>query len=154
MKKLIAVLLSVFLVAGAFAACSNKSEKENNTEHNHIATAATITTDKAKIKDMDALNLIKSYSPEELSLTNQDMHECSFMILSSGAELNGEYYVKVIATVKTEHVDEEGNVSYTLDNRGEYYIRYDGKQVLKKDMTSGEEKFEELEVKEVPSSEE
>ena len=154
MKKIIAVLVSVCLAACVFAACSNKTDdKIDQNETGVVVSTSTITTDEAKIIDSDAIKLIKSYSPEELSLTQEQYDNCSFMVSSSGIEVQGDYYVEVIATIKEEHQNDDGTVSYTFDNQGEYFIRYDGKQILKRDVTAAEEDaYEEMEVKEVPTT--
>lgn len=151
MKKFLAILLSVVVVATAFVACS-----KNNNENETPGTAETITTDKAVIKEADSINLIKSYSAEELGLTEEEYKECSFMVASSGIELDGKYYIKVIATVKTKHTDEEGKETFTFDNKGEYYISYDGKTILQKNMKAEDgaaDEYSKMKVKPVPTTE-
>lgn len=151
MKKFLAIVLSVVVVATAFVACS-----KNNGEGENISTTETITTDKAVIKEADSINLIKSYSASELGLTDEEYKECSFMVASSGIELDGKFYVKVIATVKTKHTDEDGNETFTFDNKGEYYISYDGKTILQKNMKVEEgaaDEYSKMDVKPVPTTE-
>ena len=66
MKKFLAVLLAAVTVACMFVACS-KADDKNTTQ----STTASVenATDKAKIKDSDAINFIKtSYTKEELGL--------------------------------------------------------------------------------------
>ena len=152
MKKVLISLLCVVIVMSAFAACSNggNKEKESNTQ-----TTQEITTDEAKIKESDAINLIKSYSNKELGLSEADAKEVSFMVKKSGVEYNGKYYINVIATIKTAHedtTDADGKkiTTYTFDNKGEYLISYDGKTVLAK---SGDEKdYKKLKAKAVPTT--
>lgn len=147
MKKLISILLCVSVIACSFVACSSKKAEESPTNDQNV-----VTTDAAVIKEADAINLIqKQYSAVELGLSAEDYETCSFMVASSGAEVDGEYYIKVIATQKQEHKNENGESSFTFDIKGEYYISYDGKKILKKDM-SVEDKYDELEVKEVPTT--
>ena len=153
MKKLLAIVLAVGMVLAVFAACSKEDSEDHGNESVPESVSATeLTTDDAKITENDAIEYIKSYTPEELSLTQEEYDTCSFMVNTKGKEIDGDYYIFVIATVKNPHNNDDGSVSYTFDNKGEYFIRYDGKQVLKKDMTSEEEKYEELTVKELPET--
>lgn len=151
MKKFLSIILCVVVVASAFVACSKAENNDAEGDKTEVYTSEVVTTDDAIIKEADAINLIQSYSAKELGLTEEEYKECSFMVASSGIELDGKYYIKVIATVKTEHKDGE-NVTYTFDNKGEYYISYNGKQILQKDMKSEEEKYSDMKVKEVPTT--
>ena len=161
MKKVIVALLCVTVIISAFVACSNgggtdnKVKKDDSTTTTVAAeTTKTITTDDAKITDLDAINLIKSYSAKELGLTDKEYKECSFLVSESGIKYKDNYYVSVIATIKTAHEDStnadgEAVTTYTFDNKGVYYIRYDGKEILGK---NGDGKFKKMEVKEVPTT--
>ncbi|MBQ9228924.1 MAG: hypothetical protein IJ168_08865 [Eubacterium sp.] len=152
MKKLLAILLSLCLVATVFAACSKQDDADHGNEPGDDVSASVLTTDEAVITEADAIRYVQSYTAEELSLSAEDYEACSFMVNQSGVEIDGDYYIKVIAAITVPHTNEDGTESYTFDNKGEYYIRYDGKQILKKDMTSAEPKYDELEVKEVPET--
>lgn len=158
MKKLLAVLMCLFMVAAVFSACSSK-QQDGGSKSDEAATSEAVSDsaeagttalalDEAVIKDADAINLVSSYSAEELSLSDEDMKNCSFMLAGSGVEIDGANYVKVIAAIKNEKKDGD-KVSYTFDIKGEYYLSYDGKQLLKKDMESGE--YTEMTLKEVPT---
>ena len=152
MKKVLITLLCLSLIFSAFAACSKDGGKEKAEEH---ITTQEITTDDAKITESDAINLIKSYSEKELGLTKDEMKECSFLVKSSGVKYEGEYYINVIATIKTAHEDttnDDGKkvTTYTFDNKGEYFIRYDGKQILARNGDDG--KYRKLKVKAVPTT--
>ncbi|MFR5874992.1 MAG: hypothetical protein ACLUFN_00730 [Eubacterium sp.] len=146
MKKLLSVLICISIIVCIFAACSDNKDNEQTS-----TTATTgITTDSAKITESDAISLIKSYSDKELGITAEEREKCSFMVSGSGTEIDKDFYIKVIAAVKTAH--EEGDeTTYTFDNKGEYYIRYDGKQILSMDMKTG--KYSEMKVKDVPTTE-
>ncbi|MBE6816737.1 MAG: hypothetical protein E7520_03420 [Ruminococcaceae bacterium] len=151
MKKVFVVLLCVILVCGAFGACA----KGNKTDDTKPSTTREITTDDAVIAQEDAINLIKSYSREELGISKDDMKKCSFLVKSAGVKYQNHYYINVIATIKTAHEDTtnaEGEkvTSYTFDNKGEYFIRYDGKEILAKNGTDG--KYRKLKVKAVPTT--
>lgn len=147
MKKFLPIILCLVLVCGLFTACADNDTADETTTTEPTA----ITTDDAKITQGDAIRLIQSYSNDELGLTEEQRSECSFLVAGEGVEIEGKYYIKVIAAVKQEHVADDGSVTYTFDEKGVYFIGYDGEQVMSKDMTSGE--YMDLEVKEVPTTE-
>lgn len=149
MKKVLAVIISLCILVAVFAACSanNKGTADITGDPKNTSSAAeewqktTITTDTAKLVKGEAVAYIKSYSAKELSLSEKEMKECDFMFSGTGFKIEGDYYVMVTAVIKKETgTNSEGNKTYTFDTKGEYYIRYDGKQVLKKDIKTGEYK--------------
>ena len=142
MKKVLSVVLCVAMLVCVFAACSKNTEEETT-----YPTTEVITTGAAVIKESEAIDLIKSYSAKELGIAADDYKQCSFMVGGSGVQIKNDYYVKVIATIPMKHKNENGEESYTFDNKGEYYIRYDGKQILSKDMEADEDTYSELEIK-------
>lgn len=160
MKKTLIILLSLFIVAAAFAACSNASVDSKTGNPKNVSTtnqwlATTITTDTAKIKESDAINYIKGYSAKELSLTKEEMKEVSILVTGTGVEVEGDYYIEVDAVIKNENgKDENGNTVYTFDIKGKYFIRYDGKRVLKKDMTTDTNKYIDMDVHDFSKGEE
>lgn len=129
-KKAMSIILCAFIIicSAAFASCS---KQENKAE-----TASAVVTEKAKIKDADAINYIESYSSKQLGLTEDDRAKCSFMVASDGEEINGKSYIQVIAAIKKEHKSDDGQATYTFDTKGEYYISFDGDEVLRKDGNS------------------
>lgn len=129
-KKAISIILCAFIIicSVAFASCS---KQESKTE-----TASAVATEKAKIKDADAISYIESYSSKQLGLTEDDRAKCSFMVASDGEEINGKSYIQVIAAIKKEHKSDDGQATYTFDTKGEYYISFDGDEVLRKDGNS------------------
>lgn len=129
-KKAISIILCAFIIicSVAFASCS---KQESKTE-----TASAVATEKAKIKDADAINYIESYSSKQLGLTEDDRAKCSFMVASDGEEINGKNYIQVIAAIKKEHKSDDGQATYTFDTKGEYYISFNGDEVLRKDGNS------------------
>ena len=152
MKKVLILFLCVSVLFAAFAACSK--DKAGDHKDSSVYTTKEITTDEAVIAENDAINLIKSYSAEELGLTKNEMKKCSFLVKSSGVKYQKHYYINVIATIKTAHedtTDAEGKkvTSYTFDNKGEYFIRYDGKEILAK---NGDSEYRKLKVKAVPTT--
>ncbi|WP_448919594.1 hypothetical protein [Eubacterium sp.] len=129
-KKATSIILCAFIIicSVAFASCS---KQESKTE-----TASAVATKKAKIKDADAINYIESYSSKQLGLTEDDRAKCSFMVASDGEEINGKSYIQVIAAIKKEHKSDDGQATYTFDTKGEYYISFNGDEVLRKDGNS------------------
>lgn len=129
-KKAISIILCAFIIicSVAFASCS---KQESKTE-----TVSAVATEKAKIKDADAISYIESYSSKQLGLTEDDRAKCSFMVASDGEEINGKSYIQVIAAIKKEHKSDDGQATYTFDTKGEYYISFDGDEVLRKDGNS------------------
>lgn len=142
MKKLLALLLSVVAICTSFVACSS-DKKEEATKDASVSdkaktegTTVAVPTEKAVIKDSDALNFIKdAYTDKELGLDKVE-DNYSFMIAQSGVEIDGKKYIKVAANVmsKNEQKTDDGKVTYSLTPVGEYYISFDGEKVLMKDM--------------------
>ena len=142
MKKFLAVLLAAVTVACMFVACS-KADDKNTTQ----STTASVenATDKAKIKDSDAINFIKtSYTKKELGL-DKVKEKYDFMISQNGVKIGKKQYVKVAANImkKNDTTSKDGKQTYSLTPVGEYYISFDGEEVLKKDLKSG--KYKKLE---------
>ena len=142
MKKFLAVLLAAVTVACMFVACS-KADDKNTTQ----STTASVenATDKEKIKDSDAINFIKtSYTKEELGL-DKVKEKYDFMISQNGVKIGKKQYVKVAANImkKNDTTSKDGKQTYSLTPVGEYYISFDGDEVLMKDFKSG--KYEKLE---------
>ncbi len=117
-KKITAAVLAVIIVVFAFAGCS-----DNNNEN---TTTKPITTDSAVIKEDDAINLIKTYTAADLGLKGA-LEDYKIMVGSSGEEVDGKYYIKVIAS-KVSEPDADGTV--TIDTYGQYFISYDGTEIL------------------------
>ena len=142
MKKFLAVLLAAVTVACMFVACS-KADDKNTTQ----STTASVenATDKAKIKDSDAINFIKtSYTKKELGL-DKVKEKYDFMISQYGFKIGKKQYVKVAANImkKNDTTSKDGKQTYSLTPVGEYYISFDGDEVLMKDLKSG--KYKKLE---------
>lgn len=129
-KKAMSIILCAFIIicSVAFASCSKQESKAE--------TASAVATEKAKIKDADAISYIESYSSKQLGLTDKEKKACSFMVASDGEEINGKNYIQVIAAIKKEHKSDVGQATYTFDTKGEYYISFDGDEVLRKDGNS------------------
>ena len=125
-----------------FVACS-KADDKNTTQ----STTASVenATDKAKIKDSDAINFIKtSYTKKELGL-DKEKEKYDFMISQNGVKIGKKQYVKVAANImkKNDTTSKDGKQTYSLTPVGEYYISFDGDEVLMKDLKSG--KYKKLE---------
>ncbi|MCR5208537.1 MAG: hypothetical protein K6C14_08695 [Eubacterium sp.] len=140
MKKALLIFLSLVLTVTVLASCSAKQNKTEDMSGDPKNTSAAssweetvLTTDSAMITEGEAINLIKSYSANELSLTKEEKKQCQFMCYKSGVKIKDDYYINVNANiVKESGKNEKGEPVYTFDTKGEYYIRYDGKQILKK----------------------
>lgn len=142
MKKFLAVLLAAVTVACMFVACSKANDK--NTTQSTTASVENA-TDKAKIKDSDAINFIKTaYTKEELGL-DKVKEKYDFMISQNGVTIDKKQYVKVAANImkKNDTTSKDGKQTYSLTPVGEYYISFDGDEVLMKDLESG--KYKKLE---------
>lgn len=117
MKKLLAVLLAVITVGCVFVACSKAdNKKETTTKSESTSFTVQNPTDKAKIKDKDAIDFIKNaYTPEELGL-DKVKEKYSFMISSSGEKIDKKEYVKVAANVmkKNSEKNADGKETYSL----------------------------------------
>lgn len=142
MKKFLAVLLVAVTVACMFVACS-KADDKNTTQ----STTASVenATDKAKIKDSDAIKFIQNaYTKEELGL-DKVKEKYDFMISQNGVKIGKKQYVKVAANImkKNDTTSKDGKQTYSLTPVGEYYISFDGDEVLMKDLKSG--KYKKLE---------
>ncbi len=142
MKKFLAVLLAAVTVACMFVACS-KADDKNTTQ----STTASVenATDKAKIKDSDAIKFIQNaYTKKELGL-DKVKEKYDFMISQNGVKIGKKQYVKVAANImkKNDTTSKDGKQTYSLTPVGEYYISFDGDEVLMKDLKSG--KYEKLE---------
>lgn len=139
MKKILTVILCISIAVCIFAACSNGAEDASTTALSSKAvkkTTQVITTGTAAVIQADAINLITSYSAKELGLTKDDMKKCSFMVASEGTKIKNDYYIKVIATIKIPHKDGD-KTTFSFDNKGIYFIRYDGKKILSKNTETG-----------------
>lgn len=123
-QKAVAIILGACTICSVltFTACSKQDATKESV----------IVTEKAKIKDADAINYIESYSSKQLGLTEDDRAKCSFMVASDGEEIDGKKYIKIIAAIKNEQKGNDGKTTYTFDTKGEYFISFNGDEVLKK----------------------
>ena len=163
MKKIIVSIMCIVVVLSAFVACSKTAEGDKtttaskttsaaaeNTTGEKVETTKTKPTDKAVIKEANAIELVMSYSDKDLGLTKEVRDKCSFMVANSGVEIEKEMYINVVAVIKTEHKDEKsGKTTYTFDQQGAYYISFDGKKIMRADKGN---KYVELEMHEVPTT--
>lgn len=137
-KKLFALLLIALVMLTAFTACSSKDTEES--EETTHTTEEAIPTEEAKVKQADAVDFIKSsYTPEELGLDTVKK-DYSFMVGSSGVDIDGEKYIKVVANIITKNnaTTEDGKDTFSMETVGEYYISFDAEKILKKDLETGE----------------
>lgn len=155
MKKLLSVIICLVLVCTAFAACKNDNNKNDSDKKTatSVSKVQQTTTDLAKIKGSEATELIKSYSAKELSLTEEEKKDCTYLTNTSGIKIGDEYYVSVVVAYANSKKGDDGKTYTNFDHRGEYYIRYDGKKILKKNMKNKEkDEYTELKVKEIKTT--
>lgn len=138
-KKVLVLLAAVVLIV--LAGCSNGADDNSETE-----STTAITTDTAVIKNSDAVNLIKSYSTEELGLEGS-LNDYEIMVSSSGIKIEDDYYIKVIAGKITKNSED----SYSIDEIGQYFISYDATKLLVRNKENGT--YRELEMHTLPESE-
>lgn len=122
MKRAALIALCAFVMLGAFCACAKAPDNSAS------QSVSEVSTDTARIKDNEAIDLIKEYSNEELGLDDETVKKCSFLVQESGESIDEKNYVKVVAAEKKTNDDG----TYTFDIKGEYYISFDGDTVLKK----------------------
>ena len=151
MKKVLVLFLCVVMAVCAFSACSKNDGKKTDSKDAKTTSSAAMTTDNAVIKEADAINLVQSYSDDELGLTAKQRKEVSFMVAGEGVNIDGKNYIEVVATIKEEHKDGD-KVSYTFNHLGMYYISYDGKKIMRKDMDSKDGKYIDMKIKAVPTT--
>lgn len=120
-KKIIAVILAlVAALSFSFAACSD----ESNTE---------ITTDDAVIKSGDAVDLIKSYSTEQLGLPGS-WEDYGFVGYNRyGVKVEDGSHDGYYVEVRVGNKNDNGDGTLTFDIAGYYLISYDGETILKYD---------------------
>ncbi len=133
MKRIFALCIAVLMAVG-IASCAKVPDEPEATVKTSAKTTTRLATEGAVLKEAEAIERIKSYSAKELGLSDQDMKECAFMVAKYGEMIDGEKYVKVVAAVKTESKDSDGEVLYSLKNKGEYYISFDGEEILIKNL--------------------
>lgn len=130
MKKALSILLAVLMLAFAFTGCT---EKEPELPEGQV------TTKGAVITGNDAIDYIRdTYTIEELGLENAP-EDYKLMVNGNGVVYDGENYIKVVANVVAENegvTSQDGKKTYTFIPYGEYLIAFNGKKVLKKDMTA------------------
>ena len=142
MKKILATIMSTVIIAAVAVVVVYNAQPNNNqpttTTTNASAATKQIPTEKALIKESDAIDMIESYSDKQLGLSKEDRQKCSFMVSNYGEVIGNESYVKVIAATKKEHKDKKsGKITFTFDTKGEYFISYDGNKVMMKDSSTG-----------------
>lgn len=120
LKRALLLVFSLVIILSFIVGCSNSNTDED------VVTTKPITTDSAVIKEADAINLIKTYTASELGLEGS-LEDYRIMVGNSGEELDGKYYVKVIAS-KISEPDADGTVS--IDTYGQYFISYNGAEIL------------------------
>lgn len=161
MKKIIISVISILIISVMFAACSQISDNTKKTTDNSETTAAAqsdvsadenvpdkenlITTqiaetplEDADITSAEASEIISGMPLEKLGLEG-DKSDYKFMVSTEGKAIEGTDYIEVIASQVSEE-KEDGSIS--METKGDYFISYDGKKMLKRDTATGD--FSEL----------
>lgn len=129
MKKRTFAVLVILLLTLFFSSCSYlQTDEQDANNYTDVSSLVQVRTDEARIKDNEAIELIKSFSNEQLGLDDEIAEQCSFMVQNDGSVIDGENYVKVVAAIKIINQ----NDTYNFDIKGEYYISFSGDIVLKK----------------------
>lgn len=128
-KRIFAIIISAAVAVFALSACSSSAEE---------------------ITSSDAVNLIKTYTAEELGVDGE-LDDYS-VLSSSDQEIDGESYYKIAIATVTEP-EEDGSVD--IDIFATFFVSYDGTKILAYDSETGEytefEDVHEVPVTEAPS---
>lgn len=146
MKKIILFILTAVLFACCLSACSAgaaDSKATGSSEADASASAAAVQTvptqeaetpiEEAQLSAAEATEKIKGYSAKQLGLEGK-IEDYKFMVATKGKRIDKEEYIEVAASKVTAE-NEDGSVS--METKGTYFIRYDGKQVLRYDLKTG-----------------
>ena len=138
-KFLIELIIAVILMAGvavAGAVIESKRPIVSEAQEMKMSVTASVkeaqdgksAADAAKLKPNEAIDVISKLSEEQLQLKNKDKY--SFMVNNAAFEINGKTYIQVIAAIKKDN----GNGSISITPVAKYYVRFDGKELLREDM--------------------
>lgn len=137
MKKFLAVLLAVLMLACVFAACT----KESNTYDGEVPVPVSDDINEAALNGEQAREYIKTqYSFDELGI-DADADSVDFSYNESAYEYGGEKYILIKAMTFEKNDDvtiPDGSATYSTTIIGEYLVAYDGSKALMKDMKTGE----------------
>lgn len=159
MKKIILFIMTVVVIVSVFAACSsvsvnnkesesknttvsetNKNDNKDNNEttkivENLVTTAISkIPVEDAEISGYDATKLISDKDPKSLGLKGKT-EDYKFMLVSEGKEIDGKNYIEIVA-METKKENEDGTMD--VETKGDYFVSYDGKKLLVRDLVTGE----------------
>lgn len=158
MKKSIVSIIALILIFSVFVACASKTDnsKETTSEKTSVSEKVEVegttkivknlvTTqiakepiEKAEISGYDATQLISSKDAKVLGLKGSTK-DYRFMLASEGKVIDNVNYIEVLAMINGEE-NKDGSLNITTV--GDYFVSYDGKKILVRDLTTGE--FSEL----------
>lgn len=138
-KFLIEMIIALVIMAAvAFAGAYIESKRPIVSEAQEMKMSVTTsaeekangksTTQEAELQPNEAIDLIANLSEEQLQLKNKDKY--SFMMNNSAFQIDGEKYIQIIAAIKKE----TGKGSISITPVAKYYVRFDGKVLLREDM--------------------
>lgn len=157
MKRKIIYLITILLISVLFTACSNgaddiqkdtgvsdtttSSQSENSANENLSVNENLITTqiaekpiEDAQISSSEASEIISEMSMEKLGLEGSK-EDYKFMVSTEGKTIDSIDYIEVIASQVSKE-NEDGSIS--METKGDYFISYDGKKMLVRDILTGE----------------
>lgn len=159
MKKIVLFIMIVVVIVSVFAACSSgsvdnketvsknttvseakKNDNKDNNEttkivENLVTTAISkIPVEDAEISGYDATKLISDKDAKSLGLKGKT-EDYKFMLVSEGKEIDGKNYIEIVA-METKKENEDGTMD--VETKGDYFVSYDGKKLLVRDLVTGE----------------
>lgn len=162
MKKHLLLIITIIIVIISFTACSSNSnnnddvgasttiaatkqndDKESETSYKKVDNLVTTQIAKepienAKISGYEATQIISGMDVKKLGLKGKT-EDYRFMVSPEGKVIEDQNYIEVNAMEITQEND-DGTMS--VDIKGNYFVSYDGKKILVRDLTTGE--FSEL----------
>jgi hypothetical protein len=148
MKNFLAIVLCLVAVLSVFVACSKSNDDSTET----TTQSSTIETEDASIKSNDALNLVKSYTADELGMSKSDYKNCEFLIKQIGVVIDGEKYVQVSAQIMKKETVTNANgenvEQYRGTEVGNYYISFDGTKIMRENAIGT---YDDMEMKPIPT---
>lgn len=154
MKKSIVSIIAIILTFSVFVACSAKTDNSQDTINEKTTVSENgkvegttkivenlVTTqiakdpiEKAEISGYEATQLISSKDAKVLGLEGSTK-DYRFMLASEGKVIDNINYIEVLAMINGEE-NKDGSLNVTT--AGDYFVSYDGKKILVRDLTTGE----------------
>lgn len=135
MKKFLSIILVFFTMISVFAACSKSDDAasknvsvsdavQSTAEHN----TTKISTEKADISDMQAIDIVKKISKDKLKL-KEDVNHYRWLVSTSGVNVKDIDCFEVNACT----IDDKDKQNPVVTTNAVYYVSFDGKKIMMKD---------------------